>query len=155
VLLCGSRKHAKGLCDGGRKQDAVPVLLSRRPDEEETKGVTMRVLVCGGRDYADRAKVFATLDAIHAETPITMLIQGGARGADKLGFYWACERKVLGCQFNARWDLYGKRAGPIRNGEMLTEGKPDLVVAFSGGSGTANMTSQARAAGVEVREIAE
>ena len=33
---------------------------------------------------------------------------------------------------------------------MLAEGKPDLVVAFPGGAGTANMIEQARAAGVRV-----
>jgi hypothetical protein len=36
---------------------------------------------------------------------------------------------------------------------MLEEGKPDLVVAFPGGTGTANMVKQARAAGVEVLEV--
>jgi hypothetical protein len=38
---------------------------------------------------------------------------------------------------------------------MLMEGKPDLVVAFPGGRGTANMIEQARKAGVEVLEIKE
>jgi UDP-N-acetylmuramoylalanine-D-glutamate ligase len=33
---------------------------------------------------------------------------------------------------------------------MLDEGKPDLVVAFPGGRGTANMVQQAHRAGVEV-----
>jgi hypothetical protein len=35
---------------------------------------------------------------------------------------------------------------------MLAEGEPDLVVAFPGGRGIANMVKQARAAGVEVLE---
>jgi len=33
---------------------------------------------------------------------------------------------------------------------MLDEGKPDLVVAFDGGRGTANMVKQAKAAGIQV-----
>jgi UDP-N-acetylmuramoylalanine-D-glutamate ligase len=33
---------------------------------------------------------------------------------------------------------------------MLKEGRPDLVVAFPGGKGTANMVAQARAAGIRV-----
>jgi hypothetical protein len=53
----------------------------------------------------------------------------------------------------AEWETLGRKAGPIRNERMLTEGKPDLVVAFPGGRGTAHMTRLAREAGVEVVEI--
>ena len=38
----------------------------------------------------------------------------------------------------------------MRNARMLAEGKPDLVVAFPGGRGTADMVAQARKAGVRV-----
>jgi hypothetical protein len=44
------------------------------------------------------------------------------------------------------------KAGPIRKQQMLDEGKPDLVVAFPGGRGTAHMVRIARAAGIEVIE---
>jgi hypothetical protein len=56
--------------------------------------------------------------------------------------------------FPADWEKYGKAAGPIRNQQILVEGKPDLVVAFQGGRGTANMVSRAQQAGVPVVEIA-
>lgn len=112
----------------------------------------MRVLVCGGRAYADRNHVYATLDAIHAKTPITHLIHGGARGADSHGREWAFERNVPMTAFMAEWKHKGKAAGPIRNRRMLETGKPDLVVAFPGGRGTADMCRQARVAGVEVIE---
>jgi hypothetical protein len=36
---------------------------------------------------------------------------------------------------------------------MLVYGKPQLVVAFPGGGGTANMVEQAEAAGVKVKPI--
>jgi predicted Rossmann-fold nucleotide-binding protein len=36
----------------------------------------------------------------------------------------------------------------------MMEWKPDLVVAFPGGSGTADMVSRARGAGIEVIEVA-
>lgn len=52
--------------------------------------------------------------------------------------------------FRADWGKYGKSAGPRRNKQMLDEGRPDLVVAFEGGRGTADMVKQAKAAGVEV-----
>ena len=40
----------------------------------------------------------------------------------------------------------------MQNHRMITEGAPDLVIAFAGGFGTADMVEQAKAAGVEVIE---
>jgi predicted Rossmann-fold nucleotide-binding protein len=109
-----------------------------------------RVLVCGGRDYADRAAVYASLDSLHAEHGFTLLIAGGARGADTLAAQWAQDRGIPTQVYMAEWESLGRKAGPIRNLRMLEEGKPDLVVAFPGGKGTANMVAQARAASVRV-----
>lgn len=114
----------------------------------------MRVLVCGGRDYTDRDKVFAELDSLHNAHHFTYLIEGGARGADRLAYAWAISHGIHGMEYPAEWDEYGHAAGPIRNRRMLDHGKPDLVVAFPGGSGTADMIGLARAAGVPVVEIA-
>jgi len=119
----------------------------------------MRVLVCGGRDYADADCVNRTLDRLlnPRNLPLASLgitiIHGGARGADALADKWAVTNYVAVQEFLADWQTHGRRAGPIRNARMLTEGKPDLVVAFPGGAGTADMVKQARAAGVEVIEV--
>lgn len=108
----------------------------------------MRVLVCGGRDFTDREYVYETLDAMHAKTPISCIIHGAARGADRLGRDWAVTRGVWETPFHADWKRLGLRAGPIRNRQMLVEGKPDFVVAFPGGNGTANMVTQSVLAGI-------
>jgi hypothetical protein len=50
----------------------------------------------------------------------------------------------------ADWDKYGKLAGPIRNREMLEQNNPELVVAFPGGNGTADMVRQAAAKKIEI-----
>jgi len=114
----------------------------------------MRVLVCGGRDYADRERVFKELDGIHAETLIDTLIEGGASGADDIAAAWTVENEDVELQtFHADWNKHGKAAGPIRNQQMIDEGKPDLVLAFPGGRGTADMVRRAKKAGVPVREI--
>jgi hypothetical protein len=109
-----------------------------------------RVLVCGGRDYQDRDALFAALDRLHAEHAFTVLIAGGARGADTLAYEWATARSVPTEIYMAEWERLGRKAGPIRNQRMLDEGNPDLVVAFPGGKGTAGMTALARNAGVAV-----
>lgn len=113
----------------------------------------MKVLVCGGRDYDDKAVVYAMLDRIHVEHPISLVIDGGANGADLLARSWGWDRDVKRRTFPAKWKEHGKAAGPIRNAQMLSEGEPDLVVAFPGGRGTANMVSLARGSGVKVIEI--
>ncbi len=83
------------------------------------------------------------------------LIEGEADGADTLS-----KRLVKGYPFNwtiepypADWKKHGRAAGPIRNQQMLDEGKPDLVLAFwkNKSRGTADMIRRARKAGVEVR----
>jgi hypothetical protein len=125
----------------------------------------MRVLVCGGRDYNDWPKVREVLDVLATRyskfyTPKGnwlpsdfVIIAGGARGADELGAQWAAVNWCDYKEFKADWALHGKAAGPIRNQQMLDKGKPDLVVAFPGGKGTADMVRRAKAAKVKVIEV--
>jgi predicted Rossmann-fold nucleotide-binding protein len=112
-----------------------------------------RALICGGRNYADTAILTDTLDRLHAERGFSLVIAGGARGADTMGEEWARARGLPCDVYRVDWEGLGRKAGPIRNERMLTEGKPGLVVAFPGGRGTAHMTRIAREAGVEVIEI--
>jgi hypothetical protein len=99
----------------------------------------MRVLVCGGRDYTDRNAVYRVLDRLHKKHTIAAIIQGGARGADRLAVDWATSRKIVLEWYIADWNRLGPGAGHIRNQRMIDEGKPDAVVAFPGGTGTADM----------------
>ena len=118
---------------------------------------TFAILVCGGRDYADRERVFSTLDRIRADRAsgrYVRIIEGGAFGADRLAQEWAIEHGMDLSTYAADWKKHGNAAGPIRNKQMLDDGKPDLVVAFPGGRGTADMVRRAKAARVRVIEIA-
>lgn len=115
----------------------------------------MKVLVCGGRDLQDQGSVFDALDAIHRERHIAVVIHGAAEGADGCADEWAFQRRVQRSTWPAPWPPHGtdRSAGPRRNAAMLLHMKPDLVIAFPGGRGTADMVAKARAAGVEVREV--
>lgn len=118
----------------------------------------MRILVCGGRDYQDKARVWAVLDELCGSKeelpPIpVVIIHGGAQGADALADSWAVHNWVAVEEYLAQWDKHGRAAGPIRNQLMLDQGKPDLVIAFPGGRGTADMVRRAKAAGVLVKQI--
>lgn len=111
----------------------------------------MRVLVCGHRDFTDSALMAATL----SQFDITEVIEGEARGADTLARLWAEEQGISVIKFPADWAKYGRAAGPIRNGQMLKEGKPELVIAFlsKDSKGTRNMIAQARGALVPVHVV--
>jgi hypothetical protein len=103
----------------------------------------IRVLVCGGRHYRDNGAVFGRLNILHADKGIAVIIHGSATGADALAEKWAVANDVPIMALKADWNAYGRAAGPIRNRKMLTEGRPDLVLAFPGGDGTADMVRQA------------
>lgn len=121
----------------------------------------MRVLVCGGRNYDDYMAVFSLLREMNYEYNFTHLIQGGATGADELARNWVVYEKsarksnteIEVVTYKADWETYGRAAGPIRNQQMLEDGKPDLVVAFPGGAGTADMVRRALEKGIEVYEV--
>lgn len=112
----------------------------------------MRLLVTGGRDFKDRTLAFATLDNLDREHCIDVVIHGAARGADTEAARWCSVRGVPSWPFPADWSL-GKGAGIVRNQQMLDEAFPETVLAFPGGTGTADMVRRARAAGLPVIEV--
>src|ERR1700753_3296669 len=114
---------------------------------------SLRVLVCGGRDFRDRRMLTEFMDKFHAERPIAQLIHGAARGADALADDWANDSRIYTIACPADWEKHSKSAGPIRNQFMLDRYAPEVVIAFPGGSGTAHMVKIARAAGIEVIEV--
>jgi YspA, cpYpsA-related SLOG family len=113
----------------------------------------MKVLVCGGRNYGDAVTVARVLDELREGVGgISHVIHGGATGADALAHEWALAHGVQTVECEALWDFHGDAAGPIRNRRML-ELEPDLVVAFPGKKGTANLVELARKRFFLVREI--
>lgn len=108
-------------------------------------------MVCGGRRYADRARVWLALDGLMPEE----VAQGGASGADQHAREWCLKRKVRCSTFYPQWDEDGPSAGPMRNQIMLDKFKPDMVLAFPGGRGTADMIRKANRARVKVVEFRE
>lgn len=113
----------------------------------------MRVLVCGGRYFRDELFVDEFLTEMHELQKFTAVIEGEARGVDKMAKRWALRNSIPVEMYLANWNEYGSSAaGPIRNREMLQKGKPELVIAFPGGRGTSNMIKAANKAFVPVIE---
>ena len=111
----------------------------------------MRILICGDRNYRDARQIYKWMEPLPKDT---VIIQGEAKGADTI--VWICA-ELLGLKYEsypADWTTHHLAAGPIRNKQMLEEGKPDFVVWFHkdlpSSKGTANMIKQAGAAGINV-----
>jgi predicted Rossmann-fold nucleotide-binding protein len=111
----------------------------------------VRLLVCGGRNYRDAARVATELRRYIAlpTNGKSIVITGGATGADELAKLWCYGNGVCVAEVPALWVWYGNVAGPVRNAAMLLL-EPNVVLAFPGGKGTADMVRQARDAGVNV-----
>lgn len=119
----------------------------------------MKILVCGSRDWSDRATIERALLALPAET---IVVHGFCRGADLLAGSVARSLGMTVRFYPADWEKYGRSAGPRRNAEMLrAEHLPsepiDLCLAFHDdierSRGTLDMVTKARGAGIEVRVI--
>lgn len=141
----------------------------------------MRILVCGGRDFANPKPydhspenkkamdeyifVQRTLDKIACEyselfnpddnwlPSDLVIISGGAKGVDSAAADWAIVNWINPEIYKPNWFKFKKVAGLIRNQQMLKKGKPDLVVAFPGGRGTNHMVGISKKAGVKVIEL--
>jgi hypothetical protein len=110
-----------------------------------------RVLVCGGRAYNNAKLVYDTLYALEP----SLIIQGGATGADFLAREYAGVLAVPLKTYKADWFKHGKAAGPIRNQQMLDFERPEVVVAFKGGDGTADMVARAKKAGIPIMYVGD
>jgi len=111
------------------------------------------VLVCGGRTFTDQNRLYYELDKLQKELGFQSLVHGDCPGADWLADLWANTRSIDRTKYPPNWRKYGKGAGPIRNARMLVHARPELVIAFPGGDGTANMVKLAKEAGVDVVEL--
>lgn len=124
-----------------------------------------KILVCGGR-YFDKYEVFD--EFMEGYPDVSLIIQGGAKGADEIAKQWAARNNVPSKEYPANWsDLshpdvvikknrygeYDVRAGIRRNQQMLDEGKPDIVLAMPGGNGTADMIRRSIDAKVPVHKV--
>jgi len=118
----------------------------------------MRVLVCGSRKWEDPKPIAHALSGYlffdeEYKDGVTV-IEGAAPGADSLARLIAEGYGMEVLSFPADWNRYGKAAGPIRNQQMLDEGKPDEAWAFTDdittSKGTRDMCERAHKAGVPV-----
>lgn len=114
----------------------------------------MKVVITGSRDYPNPRRLFDYLNKFHEKFGITLLIHGGARGADRQSLSWAITRGIKWIEYAADWQTYGKAAGGQRNQQMINQ-KPDAVIAFftdpqNPSPGTSDCVARAKKAAIPV-----
>ena len=110
----------------------------------------MRLLLAGGRHLDDVGMIRRALDRAHARGPAEVLIHGGAGVLGVAAEDWARERRLHVIRYPANWREFGKRAEGLRDAFMLTDSRPDLVLALPGGGDTRALVVRALAAGLSV-----
>lgn len=91
----------------------------------------IRLVIAGSRDFEDYRLLERVMHEIRLKYDVVEIISGGARGADRLGERYALEHDINLTVVKAEWNLYGKRAGYIRNEKMAKI--TDAVLVFWNG----------------------
>ena len=88
----------------------------------------IRLAVVGSRTFTDRKLCWKMLDDLQTKYNIIEIISGGARGADSYGEAYADYHHIKKTIFPAEWDKYGKKAGYLRNIDIIKN--CDVCIAF-------------------------
>src|SRR3989442_4834179 len=114
----------------------------------------LRVLVCGSRAWTDYDAILRRLAQMEEGRPT--IVDGAAGGADTMADRAAKTLNLTIERYPADWATYGKRAGFIRNEQMLDIGV-GLVIAFWDGQsrGTQHTIESATRRGIPVEVIGE
>ena len=96
----------------------------------------MKLAIVGSRSFKDTLLLESILD--RHKDKVSMVVSGGAIGADTMGEHWAISNKIPVKIFKPEWEKYGKSAGMRRNELIIKE--CDICIAFWDGKskGTKN-----------------
>jgi hypothetical protein len=89
----------------------------------------MKLAIVGSREFTNYSMAFDILSQIH---DVNLIISGGAKGADTIAERFAESRHIPILIIKPEWNIYGKRAGFIRNTTIVNE--CDKLIAFWNGS---------------------
>ena len=113
----------------------------------------MKLIIAGGRDFADYELLTAKVEAIVVGEPHVEIVSGGAKGADRLGEFFAIDHDLPIKRFPADWDKFGKSAGFRRNADMADYA--DHCICFWDGKskGTGHMIDLAKNKGLKLTVV--
>ena len=102
----------------------------------------MKYAIIGSRNFNDYQMLKIVCDKLIKATDT--IVSGGAKGADILGKQYANEHALQYVEYLPDWEAYGKRAGFMRNHDIIDNS--DFVIAFWDGisKGTAHSIELAK-----------
>jgi len=107
----------------------------------------MKLAIIGSRSFEDYEFAVAQLHELIQKEKwvLTHIVSGGAKGADQIGERFALEHELELVLFKPDWKRFGKRAGFMRNSDIIAHA--DAVVAFWDGQskGTKDSIDKAKA----------
>ena len=113
----------------------------------------MKVIIAGTRTANDYRDVHDGMRILtRGETP-EVILTGGAKGADELGKKYAETNNLHHIEVTAEWRTYGKKAGPIRNAQLVKQATHLLAIWDGKSKGTKSIIDQAKKAGLKVLTI--
>lgn len=113
----------------------------------------MKIIIAGSRNFSDKNYIYKKLDILLSTIKDLEIVEGGCRGVDLIAKQYAMDRNIPYKEFPANWEVYGKKAGPIRNREMAKYA--DGLIAFYDGksAGTGNMIKTAKENNLKIKIV--
>jgi len=128
------------------------MLSIKNSDQIELQRDTLKsyrsIAFTGGRDFEDK-KTFNRVLRIVDHPDFVVIVGCCPTGLDKMVRDFFKEEAVV---FEADWHKYGRAAGPLRNKAMLSF-KPEILIAFPGGTGTEDCIRQAKKQKIPVLKV--
>jgi len=109
----------------------------------------MKLIIAGSRtlDHENpfiRKAILRHLDNTFDKEDVSEVVCGGARGPDSIGRIWANTYRIPIKEFPAKWDEFGKKAGPIRNQEMADYADGAIIYWDGMSRGSVDMFTRAK-----------
>lgn len=111
----------------------------------------MKLAIVGSRNFTDYKELSRIIGKVKGD--ITLIISGGARGADTLAERYAKEKAIPYLIFPADWNEYGKKAGILRNQDIVDNAEAMVAFLAPESRGTRDSIKRAQAKGIPVHIV--
>ena len=107
--------------------------------------IMIKLAIVGGRDYDDYDNFKKIVDEYVKDIgAISEIVSGGAAGVDKMAERYASENKIPITVFKPDWNKHGKKAGILRNTDIIEASTHVIALPTSKSIGTHDSIRKAK-----------
>lgn len=115
---------------------------------------TYKLAIVGARTFNDTALFESTMKEYVSKHGLpSVVVSGGARGADELGKCWADAQGIPTLILKPDWKKHGKAAGVLRNTDIVNACTHMIAFPSKTGKGTQDSIRKAKAQNIELLVI--